>query len=61
MNQLLLYDLLQAVALLKSGRAHEGLAALVEAIREHGGVPVPQPGQPEPTSPKVPLWMRSGA
>ena len=38
-----LYDLLSALHMLHSGRAHEGTEALADAIREHGRVPVHPP------------------
>jgi len=40
MNPLLLYELLEALALLHSGRANDAAEALAEAIREHGRVTV---------------------
>lgn len=54
MSPLLLHDLLAALALLHSGRAHDAAEALSEAIREHGGFPIPD--APEPKKP--PIWMQ---
>jgi len=52
MNPLLLYELLEALALLHSGRANDAAEALAEAIREHGRVPVPKP-TPSPSTERI--------
>lgn len=48
-QRLLLHDLLYALALLHSGRAHDAAEALAEAIRVHGKVPL--------DAEKKPVWM----
>ena len=40
MNPLLLYELIEALTMLRSGRANDAAEALAEAIREHGRVTV---------------------
>ena len=40
MNPLLLYELIEVLTMLRSGRANDAAEALAEAIREHGRVTV---------------------
>ena len=52
MNPLLLYELIEALTMLRSGRANDAAEALAEAIREHGRVPVPKP-TPSPSTERI--------